>query len=63
MLAVLEAMKMEHTLRSPADGVVAALPVAEGAQVDDGTVLAIVDGDADGTDCAADSPAENGSSL
>jgi 3-methylcrotonyl-CoA carboxylase alpha subunit len=37
-LLVLEAMKMEHTIAAPHDGVVADI-VAEGAQVTDGTVL------------------------
>jgi propionyl-CoA carboxylase alpha chain len=38
----LEAMKMEHLVRAPADGFVTDLPVAPGQQVDVGTVLAIV---------------------
>ncbi len=37
-LLVLEAMKMEHTIAAPHDGVIAEI-VAEGAQVTDGTVL------------------------
>jgi 3-methylcrotonyl-CoA carboxylase alpha subunit len=37
-LLVLEAMKMEHTIAAPHDGVIAAI-VPEGAQVSDGTVL------------------------
>ncbi len=37
-LMVLEAMKMEHTIAAPQDGVVAEI-VGEGAQVSDGTVL------------------------
>ena len=37
-LLVLEAMKMEHTISAPHDGIVADI-VAEGAQVTDGTVL------------------------
>ncbi|MET0597339.1 MAG: acetyl/propionyl/methylcrotonyl-CoA carboxylase subunit alpha [Mesorhizobium sp.] len=37
-LLVLEAMKMEHTIAAPQDGVVAEI-VSEGAQVSDGTVL------------------------
>ncbi|MCV6990762.1 ATP-grasp domain-containing protein [Mycobacterium timonense] len=47
-IIVLEAMKMEHTVRSPADGVVASIPVAAGDQVDSGQVLAVVHGDGDG---------------
>ncbi len=38
-LAVLEAMKMEHTLTAPRDGVVAAVNVGEGEQVKDGDLL------------------------
>ncbi len=38
-LMVLEAMKMEHTLRAPRDGVVAEVLAAAGDQVTDGTVL------------------------
>ena len=38
-LAVTEAMKMEHTLRSPRDAVVKAVPAAEGDQVQEGAVL------------------------
>jgi propionyl-CoA carboxylase alpha chain len=39
-LLVLEAMKMEHTIRSPQDGTVAAINVKEGEQVQIGAVLA-----------------------
>ena len=38
-LAVMEAMKMEHTISAPADGVVAALPYAVGDQVAEGAEL------------------------
>lgn len=38
-LAVMEAMKMEHTLTAPRDGVVAAALVAAGDQVEEGAVL------------------------
>ena len=38
-LAVLEAMKMEHTLNAPRDGVVAAVNAGEGDQVKDGDLL------------------------
>ncbi len=38
-LLVMEAMKMEHTITSPADGVVRSINVAQGAQVERGTVL------------------------
>jgi biotin carboxyl carrier protein len=42
-LLVLEAMKMEHTVASPYDGVLAYLRVTAGQQVDAGSVLAVVD--------------------
>jgi propionyl-CoA carboxylase alpha chain len=38
----LEAMKMEHRITAPADGVLTELPVTAGQQVDVGTVLAVV---------------------
>lgn len=38
----LEAMKMEHTISAPTDGVVTELPVQAGQQVDVGMVLAVV---------------------
>jgi len=38
-LVILEAMKMEHTLKAPRDGVIGEVLVAEGEQVTDGTVL------------------------
>ncbi|WP_350279844.1 biotin carboxylase N-terminal domain-containing protein [Kribbella sp. HUAS MG21] len=38
----LEAMKMEHTIASPADGIVSELAVAAGQQVEVGAVLAVV---------------------
>ena len=38
-LIVVEAMKMEHTLRSPRDGVVESVFVTAGEQVIDGSVL------------------------
>ena len=40
----LEAMKMEHTLTAPNDGVLKELNVTTGQQVDVGTVLAVVSG-------------------
>ena len=42
-LVVLEAMKMEHTISSPATGCVTAVNVAEGDQVERGAVLAAVE--------------------
>lgn len=41
-IVVLEAMKMEHTVRAPVDGVVATLSVEAGDQVESGQVLAVV---------------------
>jgi 3-methylcrotonyl-CoA carboxylase alpha subunit len=41
-IVVLEAMKMEHALTAPFDGVVAEFNVAVGDQVTDGAVLAVV---------------------
>jgi acyl-CoA carboxylase subunit alpha len=38
----LEAMKMEHAIAAPHDGVVAELPVSAGEQVDVGTLLVVV---------------------
>jgi propionyl-CoA carboxylase alpha chain len=43
-LVVLEAMKMEHTVTSPADGTISDLRVQPGQQVDAGAVLVVVDG-------------------
>ncbi|GGQ73001.1 acetyl/propionyl/methylcrotonyl-CoA carboxylase subunit alpha [Couchioplanes azureus] len=40
----LEAMKMEHVVRAPADGTVTDLPVTVGQQVGQGTTLAVVAG-------------------
>jgi acetyl/propionyl-CoA carboxylase alpha subunit len=42
-LLVLEAMKMEHTVASPADGTVSEVRVTAGQQVDAGALLAVVD--------------------
>ncbi len=43
VVAVLEAMKMEHELLAPAAGTVAAVHVTEGDQVDAGAALAVID--------------------
>jgi acetyl/propionyl-CoA carboxylase alpha subunit len=43
VVAVLEAMKMEHELLAPAAGTVATLHVAEGDQVEAGAPLAVID--------------------
>ncbi|NPC97156.1 biotin carboxylase N-terminal domain-containing protein [Nocardioides sp. zg-DK7169] len=42
-LLVLEAMKMQHTVSAPVDGVLSVLDVVPGAQVAAGAVLAVVD--------------------
>ncbi|MEU7585890.1 biotin carboxylase N-terminal domain-containing protein [Micromonospora sp. NPDC049230] len=42
-LLTLEAMKLEHPVLAPTDGVVAELPVPAGGQVRTGTVLAVID--------------------
>ncbi len=42
-LMTLEAMKMEHSLAAPFDGIVAELNAAEGAQVTEGTLLARIE--------------------
>jgi acetyl/propionyl-CoA carboxylase alpha subunit len=44
VVVVLEAMKMEHAVRAPYDGVVSALHATVGAAVDTGHVLAVVAG-------------------
>ncbi|BBX03652.1 acetyl/propionyl-CoA carboxylase subuit alpha [Mycolicibacterium moriokaense] len=41
-IVVLEAMKMEHTVRTPADGIVTSIAVDVGHQVESGQVLAVV---------------------
>ncbi|WP_298817168.1 acetyl/propionyl/methylcrotonyl-CoA carboxylase subunit alpha [uncultured Roseibium sp.] len=46
-LLILEAMKMEHTLKAPRDGIVGEVLVAEGEQVTDGTVLLALAEEAD----------------
>jgi propionyl-CoA carboxylase alpha chain len=40
---VLEAMKMQHTVKAPTDGVVTQIDVKAGAQVAAGEVLAVVE--------------------
>jgi len=46
-LAIIEAMKMEHTLVAPADGVVADIAVTAGAQVADGAKIMAIDIDSE----------------
>jgi propionyl-CoA carboxylase alpha chain len=43
LLLTLEAMKLEHPVLAPVDGVVTDLPVPAGGQVETGAVLAVVD--------------------
>src|SRR6266702_2505527 len=45
LLLTLEAMKLEHPVLAPTAGVVADLPVAAGAQVETGAVLAVITAD------------------
>ena len=42
-LAVIEAMKMEHTLRAPFAGVVRELPVSSGTQVVEGAPIVVLE--------------------
>ena len=42
VILVLEAMKMQHTIAAPYDGVVGEIPVKVGDQVTAGAVLAVV---------------------
>jgi propionyl-CoA carboxylase alpha chain len=49
VLVVLEAMKMEHTLRAPTAGVVRAVSAAPGEQVEAGAVLVVVEATASST--------------
>ena len=55
-LLVLEAMKMQHTVSAPADGVLTVLDVGPGAQVAAGAVLAVVEPDP--TDTSDERPDE-----
>jgi len=41
-VVVLEAMKMQHTISAPTDGVVVELAVTPGAQIESGAVLAVI---------------------
>jgi biotin carboxyl carrier protein len=43
LLLVLEAMKMEHALRSPHDGIVREVDCSAGDQVEAGAVLVVVE--------------------
>ncbi|MBO9421398.1 acetyl/propionyl/methylcrotonyl-CoA carboxylase subunit alpha [Labrenzia sp. R4_2] len=46
-LIILEAMKMEHTLKAPRDGVIGEVMVNEGEQVTDGTIILVLAEEAD----------------
>lgn len=56
----LEAMKMEHTVAAPADGVVTVLSVQPGQQLAVGEVLAVIGDDPDGGDTAGDGDTADG---
>jgi biotin carboxyl carrier protein len=43
VLLLLEAMKMENEIKSPSDGIVKDIPVAEGARVSEGQTLVVVE--------------------
>ena len=43
VVLVLEAMKMQHTITAPSDGVVSELDVTPGQQVEAGAVLALIE--------------------
>jgi acetyl/propionyl-CoA carboxylase alpha subunit len=61
-LVVLEAMKMEHSIKAPTAGTIAAILVAVGEQVDTGTLLATVEDPAatDSTHAGPGAAAGNG---
>lgn len=61
-LVYLEAMKMEHPVLAPSAGIVTELSVTVGQQVDQGTVLAVVETDQDDT-AAAGHGTTNGSEV
>jgi biotin carboxyl carrier protein len=42
LLLVVEAMKMEHSLRAPHDGIVVEVDCAPGDQVEAGTLLVVI---------------------
>jgi propionyl-CoA carboxylase alpha chain len=49
VILVLEAMKMQHTITAPTDGVVSELDVSAGQQVEAGAVLAVIEGEEQGS--------------
>jgi 3-methylcrotonyl-CoA carboxylase alpha subunit len=44
-IALMEAMKMEHSLTAPIDGIVSEVAAAAGTQATEGTVLARIEAD------------------
>ena len=58
-LVVLEAMKMEHSVRSAYDGVVAKLAVTQGQQVNAGNALLFISSDSDSSSTNTQAPAES----
>ncbi|MFP5308573.1 MAG: acetyl/propionyl/methylcrotonyl-CoA carboxylase subunit alpha [Actinomycetes bacterium] len=60
LLLVLEAMKMEHRITAPADGVVAEVRVEAGSQVDADAVLVVVEDPATLAEEAGASPGDDG---
>ncbi len=57
-LLTLEAMKMQHAIFAPADGIVTSLPVDEGRQVETGAVLAVVTPEEDAAAAREAAPGE-----
>jgi 3-methylcrotonyl-CoA carboxylase alpha subunit len=49
-VAIIEAMKMEHTLVAPVDGTVSELPAPAGQQIAEGTTVAVIAPSASGAD-------------
>ncbi|EFQ84449.1 Carbamoyl-phosphate synthase L chain, ATP binding domain protein [Aeromicrobium marinum DSM 15272] len=47
VVVVLEAMKMQHTITAPTDGVVTELAVVAGRQVESGAILAVIESEGD----------------
>jgi propionyl-CoA carboxylase alpha chain len=43
VILAIEAMKMEHAIYAPAPGIVTELPITVGAQVNSGSVLAVLE--------------------
>ncbi|WP_424530866.1 acetyl/propionyl/methylcrotonyl-CoA carboxylase subunit alpha [Sphaerisporangium viridialbum] len=59
-LLIVEAMKMEHTVTAPSDGVVAELPARAGQPVDMDAVLAVVRAEIPDTDTVTDTDSGTG---